>query len=295
VNADDPRHGKRAGYLAGCHDDCCAIPNRRWTKRYRLQAARNGGRTTVPAEPIKAHVLELQKSMSLCSIGKASGTSSAQLSRVLQGVHARMRTATAAAIMAVRPDNPVGGHYISAIGSRRRLQALAAIGYSFERLAPRLGGYGTTNMRILAYQERPWITSDVAIRIKTAYDELSMQLPAAPDRFHQASITKARNRAKAQGWVPPLAWDDETIDDPNAHPVGIHDDHKAIRTVDESLILRRMAGDRTAKTRGPENCEVVRRLLAGGRSQRWIRDHTGLKVERYLPHADSELEQEAAA
>lgn len=284
MTPDDPRHGERAGYLAGCKDDCCTVANRRWAKQWRLNASRNGGRTTVPTEPVRRHVLMLQQTMSLCSIGEASGTSSSQLSRLLQGAHPRMWASTASALLAVQPGAKVGGHYVAAVGARRRVQALATLGYTFEELERRLNGYARSNLRMLAYGKRDWITSDTVTRIQAVYDELWDRPATGDTRVQRGAITKTKRRAQALGWVSPLAWDDDTIDDPNARPTGVDIDCVVVSVgPDEAKIQRRMAGDKTAKTRGPENFEVVRRLLAAGHSRRWIAQHTGLKVERYLP------------
>jgi hypothetical protein len=291
MNTDDPRHGTRAGYIAGCRDTCCSTANRRWIKQYRLAASRNGGRTTVPTEPVREHVRNLQRTMSLSAIGNAARVTSSQMVRLMRGDHPTMRAATATRLLAVRPDTKVGGHYISAVGSRRRLQALVAIGYSFERIEKHLGGYGRSNMRILAYENRPWITSDVALRIKAAFDELSMKLPDAPTRVHQGAITKARNRAKARGWVPPLAWDEDTIDDPNAKPAGLTAPARVSEDIDEAAVLRRMNGERVHLTKY-ESAEVVRRLRAAGWSYLQIQTHAGLRTDRYVR---TNTKQEAAA
>ncbi|MGO5480449.1 hypothetical protein ACTQVS_09920, partial [Anaerovoracaceae bacterium HCP3S3_H6] len=40
--------------------------------------------------------------------------------------------------------------------------------------------------------------------------------------------TRVRNYAERQGWAPPAAWDDDTIDDPTATPHGIR--HTQSRT-----------------------------------------------------------------
>ena len=37
----------------------------------------------------------------------------------------------------------------------------------------------------------------------------------------QTAITRTRLRAEKAGWLPPLAWDDDTIDDPNL-PAPVH-------------------------------------------------------------------------
>ena len=281
MTPDDPRHGKRSGYLAGCGNDCCRIANARWTKQYRHAASRNGGRTTVPAEPIRQHVLQLQKTMSLTSIGTASGTSSPQLSRLIRGQHTRMWRKTAAALLAVRPDSHVGGHYVLAVGAQRRIQALAALGYSFEHLDKHLGGYGRGNISHIAYGRRTWITSDIAVRVKAAFDELAMQLPPATTRSYRSGVTRTQNRAKALGWAPPLAWDDETIDDPSAKPVGLTGRYIVGDYIDEAAVLRRMAGDMVTLTRA-ERIEVVTRLRAAQWTYSRIEHHTGLKTDRYI-------------
>ncbi|HEY3559629.1 MAG TPA: hypothetical protein VGL05_19305 [Kribbella sp.] len=295
MTPDDPRHGRRSGYLAGCRNTCCSEPNRRWTKQWRLQAARNGGRTTVPTEPIRQHVLQLQSSMSLSAIGKACGMNSSQMVRLVRGDHPRMWADTARRLLAVRPDMQVGGAYVSAVGSRRRVQALVAVGYGLERIEPYLSGYGRTNLRMLANGDRGWITSDVAQRIKAAYEELSMRQPAAPTRQHQAGITKSRNRARALGWVSPLAWDDDTIDDPNARPVGVITAAWDPAGCDDARIERRINGDRTIRLHRGESVEVVRRMLADGHTQNEIRRLTGLKPERYMAEIRAARQTEEAA
>ena len=64
--------------------------------------------------------------------------------------------------------------------------------------------------------DRSRITVKTARTVSAMYDRLSMQ--PAPE-----SITAARTRlwASRKGFAPPLAWDDETIDDPMAEPAGL--------------------------------------------------------------------------
>ena len=297
MSPDDPRHGTRAGYVAGCRSVECRDANRRWVKRYRLDASRNGGRTTVPIEAIRQHVLHLQQTMSLVAIGSASGTSSAQLSRLLQGAHTRMHAKTAAAILAVRPDANVGGHYVSSIGAQRRLQALVALGYSFEQLEPHFGGYGRANLRIVALGKRQWITSDTATKVKAVYDDLWKKPPVGANQQERGWVTRTKRRAAKLGWVGPLAWDDDTIDDPTTRPSGIITGDWDPAGYDESRVERRMLGDRTVRLHRGESVEVVRRMLADGLAQNEIRRRTGLKPERYMGEirAEQQLEQEVVA
>jgi len=106
---------------------------------------------------------------------------------------------------------------IDATGTRRRLQALAALGWSGAKLAPYLGldATGVTRMftadRILARKARA---------VAVLYDRLWTQPPPEGSQQDKAAATRARREAAARGWAPPMAWDDETIDDPAAGPEG---------------------------------------------------------------------------
>lgn len=61
------------------------------------------------------------------------------------------------------------------------------------------------------------VTHATAAKVADLYDELWDQ-PAPPSGRHGSVPIKARNYAHRAGWVPPLLWDDETIDDPTATP-----------------------------------------------------------------------------
>lgn len=300
MSPDDPRHGKRAGYIAGCRTACCQQPNQRWIKRYRLAASRNGGRTTVDSAPVIAHLRTLQQTMSLCAIAAAGNSSSSHISRLLRGDHPTLRAATATALLAVRADQPVDKHLVSALGARRRLQALAAKGYTFERLAP-IVDYTRYNVRILANGDRDWITSAGDQRIRTAYNRLHMRAPVPANHHEQAGITKVKARAIANGWAPAFAWDTDTIDDPNAQPVvapALAPD--AADYIDHAAVLARINGDRTIDLNRAEQLELVHRMLAAQWGQKQIEAQTGINAARVLRgerhrQAATQLEQETAA
>ncbi|OMC41895.1 hypothetical protein A5742_31435 [Mycolicibacterium fortuitum] len=91
-----------------------------------------------------------------------------------------------------------------AIGTVRRIQALAAIGYRISDLNPMLGrGRNCVEQWI----KRDVVSSDSAADVADLYRRLSM-VPGPSEL--------SRRRAAKRGWVPPLAWDD--IDDPNEVP-----------------------------------------------------------------------------
>jgi hypothetical protein len=207
VSPEDPRHGRRSGYLAGCPCDACNKANRVWVKEYRYRALKGGGSTTIDAAPVRQHLLDIAATMSLTSIEVASGISRSTVRRVRLGEIKRLHPRTAHALLGVQPyQEGLGGHYIDARGTRRRLQALHALGYSLERIE-KLTGFSKSNLRQVIFGERRFVFGDTADKVRAAYEIHSMRLPEASNRVEQGHITKARNRAQANGWPPPLAWD----------------------------------------------------------------------------------------
>lgn len=97
----------------------------------------------------------------------------------------------------------VGG-LVPAVGVVRRLRALAALGWPAELLADRLG----EPVRLSENVEV--VDAALAGRVRRLYDELSMT---------PGPSSVARGEATAAGWVPPLAWDEDDLDDPEAAPV----------------------------------------------------------------------------
>ncbi len=119
---------------------------------------------------------------------------------------------------------------VSRIGTVRRLRALAAIGWRWQDIAA-ARGFGTWQaVQDLAIREQGGIMDvSTANEIAALYHRLS-GTPGPSER--------TRRRSAAKGWAPPLAWDDDTIDDPDAVPnVGGVD-----TSVDVVLVRRALAG-----------------------------------------------------
>jgi len=95
-----------------------------------------------------------------------------------------------------------------ATGTRRRIQALVALGWNLEEIAQACGRKGREWPREV--MGSTYVFERTAVLIENAYDHMSMTIPTGAYR--------GRNRLRAQrnGWPPPLAWDD--IDDPNESP-----------------------------------------------------------------------------
>jgi hypothetical protein len=167
----------------------------------------------VDAERARQHVRALLRSgTGARKIAAAAGVAHSVVVRLIYGAPAenrpptrRLRPDVAEKLLAVEPEPP------AAIGARRRLQALVAVGWSLRQLAPRLGiTYNAASL--IANGTRTSILPSTAEAVRRVYDELWNAQPPTGTRAERISVTKARSYADRLGWLPPLAWDDDLID-----------------------------------------------------------------------------------
>lgn len=93
------------------------------------------------------------------------------------------------------------GHLLQdATGSRRRLQALAALGFSDAELLP--FGLNTEAVRGIRQGATELVQPRIRAAIKRAFDELPYGQPTS------SSARRLQTRAKNMGWLPAAAWDD---------------------------------------------------------------------------------------
>lgn len=169
----------------------------------------------------------------------------------------------------VRAARAGGSTLIDGTGTRRRLQALTAIGWRYSDVAQRMG----VNLSLvgrLAIADGP-VHRHTAGAVAGVYDELSMT--PGPSR-------RCRALALRRNWPPPLAWDDDSIDDPAARPVRAG---KGPEAFDEVSVHRAMRG-RPADLRPAERTEAVRRLTEQGLSAAQIAERlhtTSRSVNRH--------------
>lgn len=218
-------HGSRAKYTAEkCHCKPCRQANRKaMSERSRLLAYGQWN-PFVDAAPVREHIHYLQScGMGLRTIAAAANVNRKTFQAILKGRPARdkgpqdkVRPTVAAAILAIEPtlETLAPSTPISPLGTRRRIHALVAAGWPQHHLAARLGMFDRnfsqmlTREHVLVYRARAVIA---------LYEELWQADPAAHGVGAQP-ISRAVNQARANGWAPAGAWDDETIDDPAAFP-----------------------------------------------------------------------------
>lgn len=120
------------------------------------------------------------------------------------------------------PDSSAPADRVDPVGSRRRLQALACMGWDMVRLAER-SHVSAQQLRNIANDAAPssGISAATAAAVAGIYAALSCtpgftpySMGRSPER--QATLKQTWMRAAAAGWLPPMSWTPDTIDDPGA-------------------------------------------------------------------------------
>ncbi len=196
-----------AKYTAGC-DDC----RRRSTaaNQLRRDALREGRlRPSVPAERVKPHVDQLRASgMALTVITARAGVNRHTVQRLANGQRQYVQAHIADAILAVKPEplcRTTGEH---AAGAARRLQALMTKGWRLEDISER-AQVPVSTLWYVAVGRNNTVAGQVADGVREAYDDLYVK---------EGPSDRVRHSAAQRGWLGPGAWDDETIDNPDALP-----------------------------------------------------------------------------
>lgn len=144
---------------------------------------------------------------------------------------------------------------IDATGTRRRIQALAALGWGAAMVGAR---YGIQKGTINNWGARTGtVQRSTAETVRRIYDDLSMQLPPTDTRSERVRVGNTKARARKSGWVPPLAWDEETIDDPNATPfVAVEDGF--LHRLDDVVVDAAVRGERPVMSPAERRAAVTR-------------------------------------
>lgn len=177
----------------------------------------------VDAGPVREHVQALKDAgVGDRRIVELSGVSRSALQVIRRGRPGRnqapratvlSRTADRILSIPLDVDNRGYGVRIDSTGSLRRLRALHAIGWTQTEIARRIG-WTLQNLNRYFISEPDMINRGTAVAIAELFNDLQL-IPGPSER--------ARRHAKKQGWLPPLAWDEDDIDNPAAKPdVGVH-------------------------------------------------------------------------
>ena len=201
-----------------------------YIKRWRYERARGLSRQIDPG-PTLRHVESLVAAGGTVSgICEIAGISPEIIGRLASGRNKQIRRATAAKILSIKTrdlfDRERPEQLVPAVGTIRRIQALMALGHTHATIAEAMGVPGRGYIAANITKRRPHqVSQENFNRVVKAYDALWDK----PGK----SVVAARH-ARAAGLLPPLAWDDGTIDDPAARPQGVGTDswHLSVDDID---------------------------------------------------------------
>lgn len=164
----------------------------------------------------------------------------------------------------------IRGHrrLVDATGTRRRIQALIALGYSGEMIAQARGSGDWDEIR--QFRTRPRVKATTAAEIADVYARLSATTPVGTTHRERQIISRTQNWARKNGWLPPIWWDD--IDNPDETP-SMHE----TSAPDPVVVDRILAGDWHLKANRSERLEVLARWVG---SDGELERRTGWNVAR---------------
>lgn len=154
----------------------------------------------------------------------------------------------------IEAGEPAG--LVDGTGTRLRLQALAALGWSTTSIGAHLRVTQSRASEMRLHDGN--VRRELALRVVALYDELWNVVPTG------RGSERARRYASGQGWLRPLDLDDDTIDDLCAlgkMRIQSNDAHYTPDSLDEIAIERAMRGDRVALT-SAETTAAIAKLAA---------------------------------
>lgn len=252
-------HGTRAAYvLDRCRCRACRDATASAERRRQKEIAYGKWKPYVDAQPAREHIRALGAAgMGWKRVCAVSGVPHGTMAKLLYGdtqrrqaPSARVRPATAAAILAVELDL-AGGVLVDDGPTRRRIHGLVAHGYSMRWISQRLGSNSPLQLR-----------GDGQVRKSTA-DAVEAMVERYAGRPGPSSW--ARAFAARRGWTPDLLWDDDL--------------GPADTDVDEAAVLRRLVGERI-RLNAAEQAEVVARWQSSGRPLAECERVTGINPHR---------------
>lgn len=205
----------------------------------------------VPPRRARAHVQALVAAgMPMTQIQAVADVSHDTIEQLLAGGQRRILRSTEARLLAVELVL-AGRALVPQVGTLRRVQALLRIGWSHDAI---LAETGVSTKMLTRKKVTGMVTAGAAERVRVVFDALCM-------RPGPSLVTAAR--AARLGYAPPLAWDEDTIDDPAARAkTGTR---RVVGDVDELTVDLLVDGLIPAeKAHNAERREAVRILAARG-------------------------------
>jgi hypothetical protein len=218
----------------------------------------------VPVPVVREQIrLLVAAGMSLAAIARATGLYPLTVEQINRGEGRYVQGHTAALIRAVVPVRTPPLGLVDAVGSCRRAQALARAGYTQRDQVARCGLERRGFWSLIHGAQKLIGPANAA-----ALDRMFQDLRDTPGPSAAAVACATRH-----GWPGPDAWDDDTIDDPDALPYA----HLEVPVVDGVAVARALAGDRAVRLTAAERHEAIRVGVLAGMARERLSRHLGVR------------------
>lgn len=200
----------------GCRCTACRRASARVRKSRKLAILTGTHNPMVCADLVRAHVRSLMAAgLGAPQIARLAGISYGTVNRILfASPPVRMvMPRNAVALLAVSRTALSGdaAALVSAVGSTRRLQALAVAGWPAGSVAAEVGVVREVVLRIANPRPGQRVTVATACRVREVHDRL-WDLDPLEHGVSVLSVNRTRKLARAKGWLPSASWDDDLID-----------------------------------------------------------------------------------
>ncbi|MFI8792629.1 hypothetical protein [Streptomyces sp. NPDC055105] len=246
------------------------IARSRWKARRQQLIEAGQWMPFVAAEPVRDHVNELRAAgMPLRALEARLGLTPHHLDHLLWGSDGsgpgeKVRTETAKTLLAYWPtlDDFPDAARIDATGTRRRCQALQARGFNRIAIAGQAG-------MATRYFQKAVVGDKVTARLaRSVRDVYGLWWSADPcdHGVREWVADRTRREAVRFGWHGPLAWDDDSIDDPQARPYVPSEEEALAEDFIDPVAVGQFVAGRLFTVNDAELLEAVRECRAAGLS-----------------------------
>jgi hypothetical protein len=275
------RHCTRAAYVKDrCRCTDCTAANTAASRTVARERTYGRWHPYVDGGPVREHITALRAAgIGVERIAQLAGLSVSHIRQLADHGRGdspsprRVRPSTATHVLGIglHHASRAPSSRVDPTGTRRRLQALIAIGWPVELLADHLSRRPTSLHRSMTARS---VTARTAQDVASLYRRLWNAQPPRATSEQRAAADAAQSHAAAQGWLAPLAWDD--IDTDPTSPAAPAEGSRR-NDIDEIAVERALAGDHITydDLTSVEQHEVVRRLTARGTSIRDIAAQLG--------------------
>lgn len=272
MDPNDPRHGERKGYIAGCREDCCRKPHVRYQKRSTLRRHREGSQV-VDATPVLERLnWWADHGISRNALHRAADLGEGTLAELCLGERTVIYKSNARKVLAVTWDDLPGSALCNAPLTLARIRSMMAAGHPLQWIADNAPGISVGGK--WRYQSR--VTLRLARSVQSLYATAPLTGPS------KITAVKARN----SGALHPFAWEDLPAP---AAPKGWSLGLAAAELdagIDYVVVERIVAGHRVEAT-AAERTAACGLALKRGISLTDLGRRAGFKPERYFKIGDA--------